>query len=102
MIPGLEQAEYFRYGVMHRNSFIDAPRSLDATFALKDDPRVHFAGQITGTEGYTEAIATGLYSAMQTYAQICGETLEDLPNTGALGSLIAYATSPDKIGRAHV
>lgn len=95
MIPGLEQAEYFRYGVMHRNSFIDAPRSLDATFALKDDPRVHFAGQITGTEGYTEAIATGLYSAMQTYAQICGETLEDLPNTGALGSLIAYATSPD-------
>jgi methylenetetrahydrofolate--tRNA-(uracil-5-)-methyltransferase len=97
MIPGLEQAEFFRYGVMHRNTFIDAPRSLDATFALKDDRRVRFAGQITGTEGYTEAIATGLLAAMNVYADLTGTTLDPLPPTSALGSLVAYATSPDTL-----
>jgi methylenetetrahydrofolate--tRNA-(uracil-5-)-methyltransferase len=95
MIPGLEQAEFFRYGVMHRNTFVDAPRVLDGTFAFKGERRVRLAGQITGTEGYTEAVATGLLAAMNTYADICGRELEPLPATGALGSLVAYATSPD-------
>ena len=95
MIPGLEEAEFFRYGVMHRNTFLDAPRVLDGTFALKGDRRVRFAGQITGTEGYTEALATGLLAAMNTYADLCGRELEALPGTGALGSLVAYATSPE-------
>ncbi len=98
MIPGLEEAEFFRYGVMHRNTFLDAPRVLDGTFALKGDRRVRFAGQITGTEGYTEALATGLLAAMNTYADLCGRELEALPGTGALGSLVAYATSPETVG----
>ncbi len=94
MIPGLEGAEFFRYGVMHRNTFIDAPACLDATFALKQDRRIRFAGQITGTEGYTEAIATGLLAAFNTLADLRGCTMEPLPVTGALGSLVAYATDP--------
>lgn len=95
LIPGLQEAEFFRYGVMHRNTFIDSPRCLDRTFALRTDPRIRFAGQITGTEGYTEAIATGLLAALNTVADMCGERLEPLPATTALGSLVAYATSPE-------
>lgn len=95
MIPGLENAEFFRYGVMHRNTFIDAPRCLDATLALRGRGDIRFAGQITGTEGYTEAIATGLWAAMATSAALSGRALAPLPVTGALGSLLAYATSPE-------
>ena len=95
MIPGLESAEFFRYGVMHRNTFIDSPRCLDSTFALRGDDRVRFAGQITGTEGYTEAIATGRLAALNTFARLRGESLPPLPATCALGSLVAYATSTE-------
>ena len=93
MIPGLEHAEFFRYGVMHRNSFVDAPHCLDATFAVPGT-RVRLAGQICGTEGYTEAIASGLLAALNTYAEITGSAPVALPKTGALGSLVAYATNP--------
>lgn len=95
MIPGLEHADFFRFGVMHRNTFIDAPRLLDQTLALRSDTRLRFAGQITGTEGYTESIATGLWAALSTYADIAGKAWEPLPATSALGSLLAYATSED-------
>ena len=94
MIPGLEECEFFRYGVMHRNTLIDAPACLDETFALKGDRRIRFASQITGTEGYTEAIATGLLAAYNTLADLRGLALSPLPVTGALGSLMAYATDP--------
>ena len=93
MIPGLEGAEFFRYGVMHRNSFVDAPRVLDHTFAVPGTG-VRLAGQICGTEGYTEAIASGLLAAVNTYADLTGAASLDLPRTGALGSLVAYATDP--------
>lgn len=93
MVPGLEEAEFFRFGVMHRNTFIDSPHVLDSTFAVPGR-RIRFAGQITGTEGYTEAIASGLLAALNTYADLCGETPVSLPRTGALGSLVAYATDP--------
>ncbi len=93
MIPGLEHAEFFRYGVMHRNSFVDSPRVLDRTFAIPGT-RVRLAGQITGTEGYTEAIASGLLAALNTYAELRGLAPVSLPVTGALGSLVAYATDP--------
>lgn len=94
MIPGLEQAEFFRYGVMHRNSFVDAPRTLDASFAI---PGTHtrLAGQITGTEGYVEAIASGLLAALNTYADLHNLEVVCLPRTGAFGALVAYATNPD-------
>lgn len=91
LIPGLENAEFFRYGVMHRNSFIDSPHYLDHTFALPGTC-VRFAGQICGTEGYTEAIASGLYAAVNTYADIIGHEPLKLPSTGAFGSLVDYAT----------
>ena len=94
MVPGLENAEFLRYGVMHRNTFVDAPRSLDATFAVPGT-NVRLAGQITGTEGYVEAIASGLLAAANTYAELLGAPAVSLPATGALGSLVAYATNPE-------
>ena len=97
MIPGLGEAEFFRYGVMHRNTFVDAPRVLDGTFALSGNRRVRLAGQITGTEGYMEAVASGLLAAINTYADLRGIEAEPLPFTSALGSLVAYATSPDTV-----
>lgn len=93
MIPGLEEADFLRYGVMHRNTFVDAPRVLDKTFAIPGT-RVRLAGQITGTEGYVEAIASGLLAALNTYADLIGAPSMDLPNTSAFGALVSYATNP--------
>lgn len=92
-IPGLEHAEFLRYGVMHRNSFVDAPHALDPTFSIPGT-RVRLAGQITGTEGYVEAIGSGLLAALNTYADLIGATSVVLPRTGSLGSLAHYATDP--------
>ena len=94
LIPGLENAEFFRYGVMHRNSFVDSPRVLDESFAVPGTS-VRLAGQITGTEGYVEAIASGLLAAVNTYADLQDLPRLSLPRTGALGSLVAYATDPE-------
>ena len=94
MIPGLEQAEFLRHGVMHRNTFVDAPRVLDPTFALRSAPTVRFAGQMTGTEGYSEAAMSGLMAALNTWADIAGAAPVVLPPTTAYGSLAAYATDP--------
>lgn len=95
MIPGLEHAEFSRYGVMHRNTFINSPQVLSKSFALKEDPKIRFAGQITGTEGYTEAIASGLFAALNTYANIKGFDELCLPKTTVLGALFDYATDKD-------
>lgn len=97
MIPGLENAEFFRYGVMHRNTFVDAPHVLDRTFAVPGTT-VRLAGQITGTEGYMEAVASGLLAALNTWADLAGTPAVSLPRTGALGSLVAYATDPETAG----
>ena len=97
MIPGLAQAEFFRYGVMHRNTFIDSSKALDETFAVPTRSQVRFAGQICGTEGYTEAIASGFLAALNTYAALTGAPKVELPATGALGSLVAYATNPNTV-----
>jgi len=94
MIPGLGCAEFARFGVMHRNTFVDAPRMLDATLAVRAHPRVRLAGQVTGTEGYLEAAASGLLAALNTYSDIQGLEPVTLPDTSALGSLISYATDP--------
>ncbi|MDO4806916.1 MAG: methylenetetrahydrofolate--tRNA-(uracil(54)-C(5))-methyltransferase (FADH(2)-oxidizing) TrmFO [Coriobacteriales bacterium] len=93
LIPGLEQAEFVRYGVMHRNTFVDSPRTLDDTFAIPGT-RIRLAGQITGTEGYVEAIASGVLAAANTAAELRGYEHVHLPKTGAFGSLVAYATNP--------
>lgn len=97
MIPGLENAEFLRYGVMHRNTFIDAPRALGPTFDIPGRPGIRFAGQVTGTEGYCEAIASGLFAAIFTYAEITGANIP-LPSRETLfGALVAYATSPETV-----
>ena len=93
LIPGLENAEFLRYGVMHRNSFVDAPRALDPTFKIPGT-RARLAGQICGTEGYAEAIASGLLAALNTYAELVGAPLATLPQTSSFGSLVAWATDP--------
>lgn len=96
MIPGLEHAEFFRYGVMHRNSFVDSPHVLDSSFAIPGTA-IFLAGQIAGTEGYVEAIASGLFAALNVYARIKGHPRPELPATTAFGSLVAYATHPSTL-----
>jgi methylenetetrahydrofolate--tRNA-(uracil-5-)-methyltransferase len=93
MIPGLENATYFRYGVMHRNSFVDAPHTLDPTFAIPGT-QARLAGQICGTEGYVEAIASGLLAALNTVCDLNGWAPALLPEQTAFGALCAYATNP--------
>jgi methylenetetrahydrofolate--tRNA-(uracil-5-)-methyltransferase len=95
LIPGLQRAEFLRYGVMHRNTFIDAPRLLTSGMALRAEPRVRIAGQLSGTEGYLEAAATGLLAALDVWTAREGLPPFELPATTALGALIAYATDPD-------
>jgi methylenetetrahydrofolate--tRNA-(uracil-5-)-methyltransferase len=94
LIPGLAEAEFLRYGVMHRNTFVDAPRLLGPDLALRSDPRVRLAGQITGTEGYLEAAASGLLAALGTYAALNGCPPVRLPPETAFGALVAHATDP--------
>jgi len=98
MIPGLEDATFLRYGVMHRNTFIDAPRLLAPDLSLRDHPRIRIAGQLSGTEGYLEAIATGLLAALGVHAAREGLAPLQLPPTTALGSLVAYAADPATTG----
>ena len=95
LIPGLGAAEFVRYGVMHRNTFVDAPRLLEPTLALRGHPQVWMAGQVTGTEGYSEAAASGLLAALNVWASISGAQPVVLPVETALGSLIEHATNPD-------
>jgi methylenetetrahydrofolate--tRNA-(uracil-5-)-methyltransferase len=103
MIPGLEHAEFARYGVMHRNTFVDAPRLLDRTLRLqvKDNARlstpVYIAGQLGGTEGYCEAIRSGLHVALSVAALIAGRTVPELPRETAFGALLAHATDPSTL-----
>lgn len=98
MIPGFEHAEFARYGVMHRNTFVDSPHALSGLFELPGRPGVRLAGQLTGTEGYCEAIASGLLSALATYAAIKGQELPALPESTLFGALVAYATNPETKG----
>lgn len=93
MIPGLEEAQFVRYGVMHRNTFVDSPRALDSTFAIPGTT-VRLAGQITGTEGYVEAIASGVLAAANVAAELRGDACVSLPTTSVFGALVAYATNP--------
>jgi methylenetetrahydrofolate--tRNA-(uracil-5-)-methyltransferase len=92
MIPGLENAEFARLGGLHRNTFLNSPRLLDRTLRLKAMPRLRFAGQITGCEGYVESAAIGLMAGRFAAAERLGRVLEPLPATTALGALINHIT----------
>jgi methylenetetrahydrofolate--tRNA-(uracil-5-)-methyltransferase len=91
-IPGLEKAEFARLGGLHRNTFLDAPRLLDATLRLKAEPRLRFAGQITGCEGYVESAAIGLIAGCFAAAERLGEAQAPPPPTTAHGALLAHIT----------
>jgi methylenetetrahydrofolate--tRNA-(uracil-5-)-methyltransferase len=91
-IPGLENAEFARLGGLHRNTFLNSPKLLDATLRLKANPRWRFAGQITGCEGYVESAAIGLLAARFAAAERRGNTLEPPPPTTAHGALLAHIT----------
>ena len=95
MIPGLEQAEFLRFGQMHRNTYINSPALLRPTLQLKNDNRVLFAGQISGVEGYPESIATGLIAGRNAARLARGEEPEVFPRATALGSLCHYITQAD-------
>jgi methylenetetrahydrofolate--tRNA-(uracil-5-)-methyltransferase len=95
MIPGLEKAEFLRYGQIHRNTYINAPALLTATLQLRARPNVLFAGQLSGVEGYVEAIATGLMAALHAAALAAGEQPRPLPRETALGSLCHYISGAD-------
>jgi methylenetetrahydrofolate--tRNA-(uracil-5-)-methyltransferase len=95
MIPGLEKAEYLRYGQIHRNTYINAPSLLTPTLQLKARPEVFFAGQISGVEGYIEAIATGFLAGRNAAAFLAGEQPKPFPRETALGSLTSYITGAD-------
>ncbi len=90
MIPGLANAEFARYGVMHRNTFLDSPRLLDPFCRLKSDPRIFFAGQITGVEGYVESAACGIYAGLCAARMALGRELADPPADTMTGALIRH------------
>ncbi len=98
MIPGLENAEIVRYGVMHRNLYIDSRKVLNQFLQLKRDPRIFFAGQITGVEGYVESIATGLYVSINVFRMLSGKDMVEFPRKTMVGSLIYYVTQA-KVGK---
>ncbi|MGO4571412.1 methylenetetrahydrofolate--tRNA-(uracil(54)-C(5))-methyltransferase (FADH(2)-oxidizing) TrmFO [Microvirga sp. 2TAF3] len=92
MIPGLENAEFARLGGLHRNTYLNSPKLLDGTLRLKAMPRLRFAGQITGCEGYVESAAVGLMTGRFAAAERLGHPLAPLPSTTALGALINHIT----------
>ena len=103
LIPGLEHAEFARFGVMHRNTFVDAPHLLNRNLQLVCGTSaiaapIYVAGQLGGTEGYCEAIRSGLHAAISAIAQLRGIEAPELPATTAFGALLAYATDPQVTG----
>ena len=96
LIPGLEHAEFVRYGVMHRNTFLNSPKLMAENLALKAHPNVWFAGQITGFEGYMESAACGLLAARSILAALEGKTMTPPPADTMCGALIRYITSENK------
>ena len=92
LIPGLENAKFLRYGQIHRNTYINAPKVLSGTLNLREHASIFFAGQISGVEGYTESIATGMLAGIYAAARAAGTGLEPIPRETALGSLVHYIT----------
>jgi len=95
MIPGLERAEFLRFGSIHRNAYINSPRALTAHLSAKDDPRLLFAGQLTGVEGYTESAATGILAGINLARLLAGDDPLVPPPTTMLGALYRYVHTAD-------
>ena len=93
MIPALKNAEFVRYGVMHRNTYLDAPRLLDRYYRVRKAPRISFAGQITGVEGYVESTASGFLCAVELAHRLQGKPPVDFPQETAVGALALYISN---------
>ena len=104
LIPGLEHARFVRYGMIHRNTFINAPAHLDSLLRLKSRPDLRLAGQITGVEGYVESAATGLLAGRMFATELGGEPVEPPPAATAMGGLIRHLTArrPDRFEPANI
>ena len=98
MIPALANAEFLRYGKMHRNTFLNGPALLDRYYRLKSEPRVSFAGQITGVEGYVESCASGMLVALETSRRLKGLEPLDFPRTTAIGAMALYVSGGGAAG----
>ncbi len=94
MIPGLEQAEIIRYGVMHRNTYLNAPKLLSNDYSMKQYPNISFAGQITGVEGYVESAASGLFVGLSVAAKLRGKPMPEFSSQTAIGALRNYISNP--------
>ena len=94
MIPALHDAEFLRYGVMHRNTFLNSPRLLDRYYRLKAEPRISFAGQMTGVEGYVESAASGFLVGVEAARRLTGKPPIDFPRETAIGALGLYVSNP--------
>ncbi len=94
MIPGLEDAEFLRYGVMHRNTFLNSPKLLNSDFSLRKDDRIFFAGQMTGVEGYIESAASGILAGYYLAKKLLNEEPISLPKTSMMGALSQYISDP--------
>ncbi len=95
LIPGLENAEFIKYGVMHRNTFINSPELLDNTYNLIRNPNIYFAGQITGVEGYVESIASGLVAGINAGLQYMKKEKQTFPKETVIGALADYIQTPN-------
>ena len=93
MIPALHNAEFLRYGVMHRNTFLNSPKLLDRYYRLKAEPRISFAGQMTGVEGYVESAASGFLVGVETARRLRGMDPIDFPRETAIGALGLYVSN---------
>jgi methylenetetrahydrofolate--tRNA-(uracil-5-)-methyltransferase len=102
LIPGLENAEFVRYGVMHRNTFINSPKILKPTLQLKENEKVMFAGQITGVEGYVESASSGLVAGINMARLLSGQEPVVFPPTTAHGALCSYITDDTNKNFQHM
>lgn len=96
MIPALKNAEFVKYGVMHRNSFINAPKFLNPDFSVREIPNLYIAGQLSGVEGYMESTASGLVAGISLAYKILGKTLAFLPKTTIIGAISNYISTADE------
>ena len=96
MIPGLEHAEFAKYGVMHRNTFINSTKLLDNTYQLKKNKNIYFAGQITGVEGYVESISSGLVVGLNAVNQLLGKDKMEFSEYTMIGALAKYISTPNE------
>lgn len=96
MIPGLANAEFVKYGVMHRNTYINSSQLLDNTYCLKKNPNIYFAGQITGVEGYVESICSGMVVGLNAASRILGKERIEFPEDTIIGALANYIATPNE------